>query len=181
MDLLGKKNKNHNITALKQGFSDASTVALAWPLTFKQWLLRSAERNSPGRWLATFSRVMPSTFMSCRMVLGTASATPSTERGKGKTRRQQGEVQARRSEPTLQSPGGLTTSGVQARGGEPTLRSQVVDSMGGARRVGAGKGQVQSMGGVQWRGAQVRGLQVRGVQVRGLGVRGVQARGLAYA
>lgn len=25
------------------------------------------------RWLATFSRVMPSTFISCRMVLGTAS------------------------------------------------------------------------------------------------------------
>ena len=28
------------------------------------------------RWLATFSRVMPSTFISCRMVFGTASFTP---------------------------------------------------------------------------------------------------------
>ena len=28
------------------------------------------------RWLATFSRVMPSTFISCRMVFGTAFFTP---------------------------------------------------------------------------------------------------------
>ena len=32
------------------------------------------------RWLATFSRVIPSTFISCRMVFGTAFFTPCNGR-----------------------------------------------------------------------------------------------------
>ena len=35
------------------------------------------------RWLATFSRVMPSTFISCSRVFGTACFTPCGEGGKG--------------------------------------------------------------------------------------------------
>jgi hypothetical protein len=50
------------------------------------------------KWLATFSRVMPSTFMSWRMVLGTASAGPHKHRSQGKGQRRQGEAGGRESE-----------------------------------------------------------------------------------